>query len=231
MTQNLISTNDSLIPAPSLDAGAEAFSERIQGLLDGQPKDDATVARALEGMEDMVDRMAARMYNLASMMVGEGEDSISLVEAAIAKTEVSACQDAEQGRQNCRRTLSVAALEMLDRRNPGCLDAPERLEPAKTCIEDDDLDAAGVYGEELQRMFDGPDRQRVRNWLASLPTRMRVVFVLRAVAGFTSAETAVLLAGYRGPRAAEWSADAVREIFRQGLCSLASQLIHATTAR
>ena len=37
-----------------------------------------------------------------------------------------------------------------------------------------------------------------------------------------------VLAGHGGPLAAGWTSDAVRELFRQGLCSLASQLIHAT---
>jgi hypothetical protein len=36
-----------------------------------------------------------------------------------------------------------------------------------------------------------------------------------------------MLAQYAGQGAEQWNADAVREIFRQGLCSLASQLIHA----
>ena len=58
-----------------------------------------------------------------------------------------------------------------------------------------------------------------------------MIFVLRAVAGFTADETAAMLAEHGGKGAEGWNADAVREIFRQGLCSLASQLIHATTAR
>jgi DNA-directed RNA polymerase specialized sigma24 family protein len=116
-------------------------------------------------------------------------------------------------------------------RNPGALTAPEDLKPASTCIEDDDLDAAGESGEELLRMLAGPDRDRARNWIASLPTVLRTIFVLRAVAGFTPAETARLLAAHGGPRTARWTEDAVREFCRQALCSLASQLIQASTAR
>jgi len=37
-----------------------------------------------------------------------------------------------------------------------------------------------------------------------------------------------MLAEHGGKGAEGWNADAVREFFRQGLCSLASQLIHAT---
>jgi hypothetical protein len=76
-------------------------------------------------------------------------------------------------------------------------------------------------------MIAGPDRDRVRNWLESLPTSMRTIFVLRAVAGFTTAETAHLLEAHGGLQASGWSEDAVRELFRQGLCSLASQVLHA----
>jgi hypothetical protein len=223
--------SEGLIPATPIPAGAAEFSEKVHGLLDGRPKDDATVSRALEGQEEILDLIAAGLYSLASMLVGEGEDSVRLVETAVATAEISACDDAVQARTSSRRALCAAAIGALEQREPGCLAAPEGVEHVSTCIEDDDLDAAGVSGEELATMMAGPDRDRVRNWLAGLPLELRVVFVLRAVAGFTSAETAAMLAAHAGPAAAGWSADAVREMFRQGLCSLASQLIQATTAR
>lgn len=222
---------DSLIPPHPIPAGAQAFSKRVHGLMDGQTKDEATVARALEGMDEMFDLIAAGLYNMASMLVGEGEDGVRLVEMAVATAEVSACQNPLEARKSSRRALCTAALDVIERRNPGSLAAPEGLKPAANCIEDDDLDAAGVSGEELENMIAGPDRDRVRNWLASLPTALRTIFVLRAVAGFTAAETAGLLAAHGGPLAAGWTPDAVREVFRQGLCSLASQLIQATAAR
>jgi hypothetical protein len=40
-----------------------------------------------------------------------------------------------------------------------------------------------------------------------------------------------MLAEHGGPKAAGWTPDAVRELFRQALCSLTSQLIQATAAR
>lgn len=231
MTQQTASANDRLIPSQPIPAAAEAFSARVHGLLDGQPKDETTVKRALEGLEDVFDAIAAGLYNLASMLVGEGEEGVRLVETAIATVEISPGQDAGQSRMGSRRALCIAAIQTLERRNPGSLAAPEGLGPVGTCIEDDDLNAACVSSEELQTMMAGPDRDRVRKWLASLPTATRVVFVLRAVAGFNSPETAAMLAANTGRGDAEWTADAVRAIFRQGLCSLASQLIHARTAR
>lgn len=220
---------DSLIPKQPIPSGAKEFSKKVQGLLDGRPKDEATVSSALEGMDAMLDILAAGLYNMASMLVGEGEDSIRLVETAVARTEVSASSGAEQARMNSRRALCMAAIEQIAERNPGSLAAPEWLEHAATCIEDDDLESAGISRAELESMLAGPNRESVKNWIESLATPTRVIFVLRAVAGFSADETATMLSEHGGKGAEGWNADAVREIFRQGLCSLASQLIHATT--
>jgi hypothetical protein len=224
-------SNESLIPAKPIPAEALAFSKRVHGLLDGQPKDDETVAKALEGMDEMFDLIAAGLYTMASMLVGEGEESVRVVETAVANAEVSACHDPVLARKSSRVALCTAALETLARRDPASLAAPAGLKPASTCIEDDDLDAAGVSSEELLLMLAGPDRERVRNWLAGLPTLTRTIFVLRVVAEFRAAEIATMLVEHGGPQAAGWTVEAVREFCRQGLCSLASQLIQASTAR
>ncbi len=180
------------------------------------------------GMEEMFEMIAAGLYSLASMLVGEGEESERLVETAIANAEESVCHDPQEARKSIQRALATAALDLLAQRGPESLAAPKGLAPAASCIEDDSLASAGISTEELQRMIGGPERDRGRKWLASLPTAMRSVFVLRAVAGFTAAEAAALLEAHGGPQAAGWTPEAVREVFRQGLCSLASQLIHAS---
>jgi hypothetical protein len=228
MPELTIATAAVLIPAqPPIPEIAIEFSARVHGLLDGQPHDEATVAEALDGMDAMVDMIAAGMYSVASMLVGEGEDSIRLVETAIANADLSACNNPAESRQSSRRALCTAALELLAERDAASLAAPGTLEAAGGCIEDDELDATGASGQELLGMLAGPDRDRARNWLAGLPTLTRTIFVLRAVAGFTTAETAAMLAAHGGPQAAGWTTEAVREFCRQGLCSLASQLLHA----
>jgi hypothetical protein len=231
MADRPAASKDSLIPPVPIPAEARAFASQVSGLLDGRPKDDSTVRQALAGHDSALDFIAAGLYSLASMLVGEGEDSMHLIETAVAQVEIAACSDAGQARVSSRRALAAAALELLERRSPGCLAAPAASVPSTGCIDDDDLDAAGVSSHQLERMMAGPDRERVRNWLNSLSIEARVIFALRAVAGFTSPEVAQLLAAHAGPRAATWSADSVRDVFRQGLCSLASQLIQATTAR
>jgi hypothetical protein len=218
----------SLIPQEPIPEGAKEFSERLHGLMDGKSKDDATVERALEGMDDMLDTIAARLYSLASMLVGEGEDAVRLVETAIATTDISACSNPVEGRKLSRLALSKAALKEIAERAPDNLAAPEDVEPVGGCIDDDDLEAAGMSRDDLENMMSGPDRDRVRVWLANLSADVRTVFALRAVAGFTAIETAELLAECGGPKAAGWTPDGVRTVFRQGLCSLASQLIQAT---
>ncbi len=222
------STQASLIPQQPIPEGASEFSARVRGLMDGKAKDEATVAQALEGMDDMLNEIAARLYSLASMLVGEGEDAVKLVETAVATTDISACNDPVQGRRLSRLALSRAALNIIAERKPGSLAPPENIEPMGGCIDDDDLEAAGMSQDELEHMMSGPDRDRVRVWLRNLPLDVRTVFALRAVAGFTASETAALLAEFGGPKATGWTPGAVRTIFRQGLCSLASQLIQAT---
>jgi len=228
MPEEMINATEILIPAQPLPQGAQAFTDRMHGLLDGQPKDDEAVSEAFEGLDEMFDLIAAGMYSIASMLVGEGEDSIRLVETAVANAELLPGQDPADGRKSSRRALCAAALDILASRDAASLAAPQGLEHAVTCIEDDELDAAGVSTEELERMIAGPDRDLVRKWLESLPTALRTIFVLRAVAGLTTSETAGLLAENGGTQAADWTPDAVRELFRQGLCSLASQVLHAS---
>ena len=230
MSETHLDEHMSLIPPKPMPAGAEAFTRSVQGLLDGRAKDDVEVKQALTGLDEMVDIIAAGLYSLASMLVGEGEESVRLVEHTVSTAEVSKCGDHFEARRNSWRTLAEAALEMIARREPGSLAAPLGSTVPTTCIEDDDLDSVGVSSKELEQMMAGPDRDRVREWLANLATSVRTVFVLRAVAGFTSAETAALLAAHGGPGAGSWTSTAVRDVFRQGLCSLASQLIHETTA-
>jgi len=196
------------------------------GSTSSQPRDGAR-----QGEDNDFDRLAAGLYSLASMLVGEGEDGIRLVETAVATAEVSACSSAEEARRSSHLALATAAIELIAQRDPEALAAPEDLERAVTCIEDDDLDAAAEAGEEMERMIAGPERDRVRTWLESLPTALRTIYVLRAVAGLSALETADLLARHGGPLGAGWTSEAVREFFRQGLCSLASQLIHATAGQ
>jgi hypothetical protein len=201
----------------------EELTTPKQSLFPIQPNPDD--AEAFENMKAIFEQVASGLYSLASMLVGEGEDSARLVEEAIESAQVSPCADPQNARHCSRRALAIAALKLLAGRCPGCLDAPRGLTPATTCIEGDDLASSGISSGELEGMISGRDRERVREWLESLPKWMRTVFALRAVAGFNAAETASLLKIHGGPQAATWTPQIVSEVFRQGLCSLASQVL------
>lgn len=229
MAKDTPSSTRRIDPTQPFPDDLAGMARAVSGMLDGVPKDDATVRKALEGLESLFDAIAAGLYTMASMLVGEGEDSIRLVEEAVAKAEVSACTDAEQARASSHRALAQAALQLIAQRDPDALAAPRLQETSSSCIEDDDLASAGVSRDELDRMLSGPGRVRMRQWLESLSTATRTIFVLRGVAAFTGPETAALLAECGGPQAAGWTPEGVRESFRQALCSLASQLLHAGT--
>jgi len=227
MSHELNSAENSQTTAP-LVAGAAVHSEHMHGLPEGLTSGSAEAAEAHERLDELIGLIAAGLYSVASMLLGEGEESVRLVETAVAAAEVSVCCNPAKARQSSLRALGAAAMELLDERSPDCLAAPEGLEPATTCIEEDDLASVGISSEELKKMLGGAERGRVRSWLAGLPVAMRTIFVLRAVAGFTAAETAALLREHGGPQAAAWTLELAREVFRQGLCSLTSQLIHAS---
>ena len=178
-----------------------------------------------------MEHLAADLYHTASMLVGEGEDAITLVEQAIGQAD-DAAAEADEALRVLRLQLAGKAIALLAQRDAASLEAPELDSSGPvSCIEGDELDAAGVTSAELEAMLTGPDNAHLRAWLESLPVSLRSIFVLRAVAGYSSAETAGLLAEYGGPAAENWTPEGVRVIFRSALCSLAAQLLHATAER
>jgi DNA-directed RNA polymerase specialized sigma24 family protein len=212
-----------IAPTPESAAGTKAG---------GCPEPEADAAtRARQQMDEIIDSIAGELYNLASMLVGEGEEGVRLVELAIDQAEVSACQNPRAARKSTRRGLTRAAVAYLAAADPEAFAAPEGTFHPTTCIEDDDLESAGMSVEQLESMFAGPERERVRQWLVQLSPSIRTVFILRAVAGQDANEAASILAEFGGPKAAGWQPEAVRHVFRQGLCSLASQLLQASTQK
>ena len=227
------SLGNSLIPANTPGPENQAFFERVTDLLDGQPKSPATVAAALTGSEEILGRIGAELYHVASMLVGEGEDAIELIERAITNVDLRACINVSDARHKSRLLLAADAVTMLREQDATrtVFIAPVEDSGPASCIENDDLDAAGVSPAELEAMIAGPESHRLRTWLEGLTVQLRVIFVLRAIAGLSSVEVAGLLAEYGGPAATDWTPSAAGSVFRQALCSLASQLIHATATR
>lgn len=219
------------LPEQPLHPEGAAFFSQISEMLDGQPKDPAAVEDALSGWDGVLEKIAGDLYQIGSMLLGEGEETIQLIEHVVANVDIPACSDHLDARHKSRLALGEKAIRILASRAPQSLAAPEADSGPVSCIEDDDLSAAGVTHAELERMLNGPENQHLRNWLESLPVSQRAIFVLRAIGGLSSIEVAVLLAEHGGPAAQDWTPDAVRSSFRLALCSLASQLIHSTQGK
>jgi hypothetical protein len=205
--------------------GLPIMTEQTTETLDFKTGADAQEEAADTGR---LDQLAAELYRIGSMMVGEGEDSILVVEAAVENGALAGGGTAADAARRSRRILCAAALGVLRRRDALSLASPDGLEHVATCIGDDELDGGGVSREELEQMISGRDRNRMRSWLEGLSVPIRTVFVLRAVAGFTPSEAAELLVESGGTQAAGWTGEAVRELYRQGMCSLASQVLQAS---
>ena len=211
-------------------SAAETPAAGKGGCAEPDPAQASREAQLRQQMDAVIDSIAAELYNLASLLVGEGEECVGLVETAIDKAEISACQNPKAARKSIGRALCKAGVALLASRDAESLAAPEPgLYPAN-CMEDDDPELAGISLEQLEQMIAGPERGRVRAWLGQLPVAVRTVFVIRAIAGMSTADTASILTGFGGVRAAGWKPESVRETFRQGLCSLTSQLLHATAS-
>ncbi|MFC5862558.1 hypothetical protein ACFPT7_09675 [Acidicapsa dinghuensis] len=231
MPSNPISLDGRFIPEVPLHPDGPGVFQTMVGMLDGNPKDAAQVEAELAKWDGVLDQIAAEQYRIASMLLGEGEVAIAAVEGVVAAIDLNSCSDPEDARHQARMLLAENAIASLVQGDPASLAAPEGESGPASCIEDDDLSAAGVTPAELEQMISGPENRRLRQWLEGLTPQLRVIFVLRAIAGLNSAEVAGLLSLDGGEQAQGWTPDGVRIAFRQALCSLASQLIHLSAAR
>lgn len=177
-----------------------------------------------------LDLIASRLYRIATMLVGPGEQSIELIEQVLAQLDLAHCRNQDEAKHKAHLTLGGAAITLLSFEDAASLAAPDSEPGPVTCIEDDDLDSVGVSAASFESFLHGADDAHLRSWLESLPIPLRVTFVLHAVAGLSFTEVGTLLVSHGGPQASEWTSDSVRGIFRLGLCSLASQLIQAAVS-
>ena len=178
---------------------------------------------------ELLHAVAGDLYRLGAMQLGEGEITVNLVERAIATAELPTCS--EKASHSARVSMAAAVIEYLSERDANALAAPSGESGPPNCIGDDDLDAVGVSAQELEKLLSGPDRGHLRQWLEGLTVAERTIFVLRAVGGLSTPEVAGLLALHGGKAAQGWMTDAVRSVFRQALCSLASQLLQDSSER
>ena len=174
---------------------------------------------------------AVELYQLAALMLGNEREAASLVESTVADVEVDPCAAEDAAVDTARHHLIEAAIARMNQSAPGAFAAPAPVNGPATCIEDDDLSAAGISAAQISELLKGAGNgNQLRSWLDQLPAPQRAIFVQRAVLGWNNDATAVALANGSGTKP-EWSAAQVSDLFRQALCSLANALVHAEAQR
>ncbi len=229
MPSDPISLDNSIIAEEHIARRDAVSSNRATEVLGGKPQGTETEPATGDAL---LEQIAAELYGISSMLLGESEEAVGLIEGVVANVDLPTCCDTAEAHRKARLLLAADAITVLAQRTgAGSLAAPGDDSGPAGCIEDDDLSAAGVTPDELEQMITGPEHHRLRDWLEGLSNSLRVIFVLRATAALTSDEVAGLLSEYGGSAARGWTPEAVHSTFRQALCSLASQLIHATATR
>lgn len=178
--------------------------------------------------ELLVQDTAARLFQTAALLLGNEDEAVSLVEDTMARVEVDPCADAVKARVLMQDYLVQAAVRKWTESDPHSFATKENVGSIASCIEGDDLSAAGLSQAQLASVLEGEGRDQLRSWLDHLSAAQRVVFVAHAMLGKDNAAIAQSLrAG--GENAAGWTPDMVSEVFRQALCSLATSLVHTGT--
>ncbi len=178
------------------------------------------------GEASAVQGIAVELFQLASLLVGDEAKALELIEHSIATMEIDPCIDPEAARTQARTRVTREALTRLVAAEPAMF--AHGVQPAlahSPCIQDDDLQAAGLTPAELRSWIESQGKPELRKWLEGLPVAQRAIFVQRAVLGQGNEAAASLLREAGGAHG--WTAEGVSGVFRQALCSLANLLVHA----
>src|ERR1700751_2451815 len=97
-----------------------------------------------EGGVQKAEETAVELYQLAALMLGDEGEAASLVESTVADVDVDPCTAEEAAVDTARHHLVEAALARMNQAEPGAFTAPASAGGPATCIEDDDLAAAGI---------------------------------------------------------------------------------------
>jgi hypothetical protein len=165
------------------------------------------------------------MYQFAALMLGDETEALNLVEHTVASVDVDPCADPGVARGLVQARVLDGALEIMQRQDPASFAEVPAAPQGGGCIEDDTVPLSGT---EISELMAGAGRGPLRDWLARLTQAQRAVFVQRAVLGRSNADTAQAINRHAGP--SKWTAEAVSNLFRQALCSLATSLLQAAPA-
>lgn len=174
---------------------------------------------------------AMELFQTAAMLLGQEQEAVSVIEEVVAAVKSDPCADPQAAYRETRELVIAASLRRLAHQSGDGLDAgvaADDVSPS-TCVESEDLSAAGLNAKQLEGLVEGPG-SRLRGWLDQLSPALRAVFVLRAVFGQGNQAAATALRQTGSAGAEGWTPAKVSLVFRQALCSLANSLVHAGAA-
>jgi hypothetical protein len=186
---------------------------------------DQNLSYAPETHHLLAEDSALQLFQIAALLLGNESEAVDLVEDTVARVETDPCADGTLAYVEARTLLVRSGLQSMAMRNPESFGVPATEVSGSTCIETDDLHAAGLTGEQLAALVSGAGRAGLREWLDQLAPALRAIFVLRAVAGQDSEQAAESLRQSGVPGASAWRSEQVGSAYRQALCSLASRLM------
>jgi DNA-directed RNA polymerase specialized sigma24 family protein len=183
-----------------------------------------------EARELMAEDTALQLFQIAALMLGNEQEAVSLVEEVVAKVEADPCAEGTLAYAEARTLLVRTAVQRMAGLYPEAFVVPTSQPVDAVCIETDDLEAAGLSGDQFGALISGAGRAGMREWLELLAPALRAIFVLRAVAGQDGEQTAESLRQSGATGAQAWRRDQVGTAYRQALCSLATCLMSAQSA-
>jgi hypothetical protein len=166
-------------------------------------------------------------------MLGNEQEAVSLVEATVAKVETDPCAQGPLAYAEARTLLAQTAVQRMAALYPEAFTVPVAQAAVSGCIDTqtsgetstDELTDSGLAADPFGTLLSGAGRAGMREWLEKLTPVLRAIFVLRAVAGQNSEQTAENLRQSGALGAQGWRKDLVSTAYRQALCSLATCLV------
>src|SRR5271154_2202130 len=92
---------------------------------------------------------AFQLFQIAVLMLGDEQEAVSLVEESVAGVETDPCAEGTLAYAEARTLLVRTAVRRMAGVYPGAVAGPTAQPADAVCIETDDLEAAGLSGDQF----------------------------------------------------------------------------------
>src|ERR1700689_155674 len=138
----------------------------------------------------MAEDTPLQLFQIAVLMLGDEQEAVSLVEESVAGVETDPCAEGTLAYAEARTLLVRTAVQRMAGLYPAAFTVPTSQPADASCIETDDLGAAGLTGDQFGALISGAGRAGMREWLEQWAPALRAIFGLGAVGGKDGGEPA-----------------------------------------